>query len=189
MSSIKNFTLRLVFLILTLGAGPLEALVNPQIHGRDIVTGQESTVASTGKGLVVVFLSAKCPCSKSHTGELAELAREFKEFGFVGVHSNMDETEELAKAYFTELKLPFPVVRDVDAKIADRFKALKTPHAFVLAPSAETLFQGGMSDSKDCADAGRRYLREALSALREGKIPKERSVRTLGCAIVRRKNA
>lgn len=186
---IKKFALRFLFLSIALGAAPLEALVNPQVHGPDVMTGQETTVHSTSKGLVVVFLSAKCPCSKSHMSELAELAREFKEFAFVGVHSNMDESEELAKNYFTELKLPFPVIRDSEAKIADRFKALKTPHAFVLAPSAEPLFQGGMSDSKDCADAGRRFLREALTAINAGKTPKERSVRTLGCAIVRRRNA
>ncbi len=186
---IKKIALRFLFLVVALSAAQLEALVPPTVAGRDAVTGKEQFVQSSGQGLVVVFLSAKCPCSKSHMGELAELAKEYKEFQFVGVHSNMDESDELAKNYFSEFKLPFPVIRDPDAKIADRFKAAKTPHVFVWAASAEPMFQGGMSDSKDCADAGRRYLREALSDLRAGKTPRERSVRTLGCAISRRKSA
>ncbi len=185
---IKKFAVRLVFLTVALIAAPLEAAPPPTVGGRDVISGTEVIVRAE-KALVVVFLSAKCPCSKSHTGELADLAKEFKEFQFVGVHSNLDESNELAKNYFNELKLPFPVIRDSDAVIADRFKALKTPHAFVLTSASETVFQGGMSDSTDCADAGRRYLREALSDLRSGKPPRDRRVRTIGCAISRRRSA
>src|SRR5690242_3859591 len=42
---------------------------------------------------VVVFLSAKCPCSADHEPILDSLAQEFKGAGFqfVGIHSNADE--------------------------------------------------------------------------------------------------
>lgn len=186
MSKFNIFSLLFFSLLLTVFASRALAAV-PALGGRDILSGREISVNGAARGMVVVFLSAKCPCSMSHIGEVSALAREFTEFRFVGVHSNMDESEDLAKGYFAGQKLPFPVIQDREAAIADRFNAAKTPHAFVLTDGPEPVFQGGMSDSKDCADSGRKYLREALTDLRAGRPPRERSVRTLGCAISRRK--
>lgn len=158
------------------------------VTGVDILTGKPVTAAPGSKGLVIAFLSAKCPCSMSHIPELNELATQFKDFSFIGVHSNMDENEQLSRAYFAKTKLPFPVIADSNAKLADRFKALKTPHVFVVASDGRILFQGGMSDSKDCANADRHYLKEALGDLHAGKPVREASVRSLGCTISRRKS-
>ena len=146
MGMIKLFTVGILFLGI---AQIAHGAASPQVAGPNIISGKSETVKGGPKGLVVVFLSAKCPCSKSHTPELVQLAKEFKDFNFVAVHSNMDEKPELARDYFSELKLPFSVIQDYDARIADGFKALKTPHVFILDPSETVVFQGGMSDSKD----------------------------------------
>lgn len=165
----------------------LSAMAQTSVVGSNVITNETITAEETGKGLVVVFVSAKCPCSKSHMSELAQLAEEYRDFQFVGVHSNQDEDPALVKKYFTELALPFPVIRDVDFKLADRFKALKTPHAFVMAGATEPVFQGGVSNAKDCEKSDRKYLREALSDIKAGKSPREKSVRTVGCTISRKK--
>lgn len=156
-----------------------------RIQGEDILTGKDVTVTAGTAGLVVVFLSARCPCSKSHVNELGLLSKEYPEFSFVGVHSNVDETREITQAYFQEANLRFPIIQDRDAKIADEFKALKTPHAFVLRAKGEFLYQGGVSNSKDCEKADRKFLREALEDLHRKKAVRTAEGRTLGCAISR----
>jgi hypothetical protein len=155
-----------------------------RLQGVDIVSGK--AVEAEAKSAVVVFLSAKCPCSHDHTGELAELAKTYPQYKFFGVHSNADETAAETKAYFEKLNLPFPVVQDAGAAAANHFKALKTPHVFVLNSAGETVYQGGVSDSKDFERSDRKYLREALKDLHENKPVKTAAARSLGCAIKRK---
>jgi hypothetical protein len=156
------------------------------IEGRSLLTDVKVQVDSKDKkGLVVIFLSAKCPCSNSHNIELRDLAQSYKEFNFVAVHSNVDEGKELSKPYFEKAAFPFPVIEDEKAQIADKLQALKTPHAYIFSSSGDVLYQGGVSNSKDCAKADRKFLREALEDLHAGKSVRTPEGRTLGCAISR----
>jgi peroxiredoxin len=135
---------------------------------------------------VVVFLSARCPCSASHEPTLAALANEFgKEARFVGVHSNSDEPREESAAHFKGAALPFPVLQDEGAKIAGQFGALKTPHVYVLGKDGKVVFQGGVDNSHTASDADKFYLKDALTSLRAGKDPEINLARAIGCAIRR----
>ncbi|MBC7386965.1 MAG: redoxin family protein [Cryobacterium sp.] len=170
--------------------------IPPSLSGADI--GQKSEESSLvkkdlkdAKATVVVFLSAKCPCSASHESSLRSLATEYgaKGFQFIGIHSNRDETAEFAKAHFQSLHLPFPVIEDGQANetppLATAYGALKTPHAFVVSPSGEILYSGGVDDSKDATRATKLFLKDALIAVATGKKPEVTESRTLGCVIQR----
>lgn len=137
------------------------------------------------KGTVIVFLSANCPCSDSHMVELLRLKDKYPEFQFVGIHSNANESLELAKKYFSEKKVSFPVLQDEKAAIADQYKAYKTPHVFVLSAGGEKLYQGGVSDSSNLSKAKNFYLADALEAIKQSKPMAVTESRTLGCVIMR----
>lgn len=156
------------------------------VNGTDLFTGQSIEVKAGELGLVVAFLSAKCPCSISHVPELLNLAKTHPRFAFVAINSNADESLELARTYFREAKVPFPVIRDADAKLADQYRALKTPHVFVTDAKGATVFQGGMSDSSNCDESGKKYLREALADVSAGRKVRTASARPLGCTITRK---
>ncbi len=157
------------------------------LSGTDLRTGQGVSVnlKESSKGTVVLFLSAVCPCSKSHEKGLGVLAQEFPQFKFVGVHSNADEKSEMAKRHFQKAGFSFPVIQDENAKIAEEFRALKTPHAFIVGAKGECWFNGGVDNSNDSSQATQHYLRAALMDLQQGNEPKEKQVRTLGCIIRR----
>lgn len=104
---------------------------------------------------------------------------------FVAVHSNQDENVEGAKSHFQSAGFSFPVIRDEGTKIADEYRALKTPHAFVVGPKGECWFNGGVDDSNDSSKATKHFLRNALIDLKNGTEPREKQVRTLGCVIKR----
>lgn len=143
------------------------------------------------KATVVVFLSSRCPCSQSHEGILKAIAEEFATKGvrFIGVHSNVDEDPRASLEHFKKASLPFPVLQDEKARIADAFGALKTPHVFVVAKAedsgSEIVFQGGVTDTRHPAEGGRALLREALLAIGQGKKPEIPVARALGCVIQR----
>ena len=166
---------------------PLQSYAHPtSVSGKPVSGSRSVTVESKGKkGLVVVFLSSVCPCSNSHVPEIANLSKEYPEFAFVGVHSNTDETKNQTVKYFDQIELPFPVIQDNGAKIADEFKASRTPHAFVVLGDGSVAYQGGVTDSQDFSGASRKYLREALASLKAGEPVKITQGRPLGCAIGR----
>lgn len=136
-------------------------------------------------GTIIVFVSAKCPCSASHEVLLKELASEFKEFNFVGIHSNSDEDTETTKAHFSEAALPFPVLQDRKNSLGNQLGALKTPHAFVLGKDGRILYQGGVTDSHVGSTAKKHFLKEVLEDLRASKPLRHKEGRALGCYIQR----
>lgn len=161
----------------------------PEYSGKDVLSGVDTRVALTAaqKANVVVFLSAKCPCSASHEVVLKDLYRDFhaRGFSFTGVHSNADEDQALAASHFKESALPFPVLQDSDQKLANAFGAFKTPHVFIVSPKGEILYQGGVDETHIAALAKKPYLKNALLAVAQGHEPDPKEVRVLGCAIKR----
>lgn len=156
------------------------------VTGQDLLKSETVTISAENKrGLVVVFLSSRCPCSNSHIGELKSLATEYPDFNFVGIHSNVDEGIESSKPYFENAALPFPIVEDQKVELANAYQALKTPHAFVIKSDGKIAYQGGVSSSNQFAAADRKYLREALDDLHNDRSVKTPEGRTLGCVISR----
>lgn len=165
-----------------------EATVYGKLKGNDLVTNglvDLDLEKDQKKALVVLFLSAKCPCSNSHIAEIQNLSSEFKDFEFVAVHSNQDEKLDLSKQYFSNLNLKFPVIQDEKAKLADIYKAYKTPHAFVVYPDGKIAYQGGVSSSHEFLKADKKYLRDALTDIQNKRPVKVSESRTLGCSISR----
>lgn len=165
-------------------AFPILASATP-IGGNDLFTGKHLEVPSGKKGTVLIFLSAQCPCSQSHVASLKKLSEEYKDFTFIAIHSNSDEGKDFTQKYFKEIDLKFAVIQDSDGKIADKFRALKTPHAFVLDEQGKILYKGGMTDSHDGGSANKQYLKEALNDLSKGQTVRLAETRTLGCHISR----
>lgn len=160
------------------------------LGGQDLLRDERIDVDfKNASGLVVVFLSAKCPCSKSHVEPLKKMASDYPKFKFVAVHANVDEPLDEARAYFGQMKLSFPIIEDGDQALAQRFGASRTPHAFVLTKGDQTVYRGGVSDSHDGVHAKVWPLKEALDDITAGRPVRRAEARALGCAISRGRRA
>lgn len=156
--------------------------------GESLLSGKKIQVPridETRKGLVIIFLSTKCPCSNSHIDLVKKLSEQYKDFRFLIVHSNPDESKTEAVAYFKIFSSPIEVIRDEKTKIADTLRAYKTPHAFVLNAKGEMIYRGGVTNSAHAASADRQFLAEVLQDISEGKPARISEGRTLGCVISR----
>lgn len=137
--------------------------------------------------MVIIFLSSVCPCSNAHIPHIKELAETYPKIEFLGVHANQNETLAQAKEYFNALNLPFKVIHDSDAKLADELKAFKTPHAYLISSSGEILYSGGISSSAKARDADNYFLKEAIEDFLNNRTIKIKQGRPLGCVISRKK--
>lgn len=156
--------------------------------GESLISGQKiqiQRIDEKSKGLVLIFMSTKCPCSHSHVDLIKNLSGKHKEFRFLIIHSNPEETKAEAQAYFKTFASVIEVLKDEKTKIADLLKAYKTPHAFVFNEKGEIVYRGGVTNSAHASSAERQYLAEVLQDLSEGKKPRIDQGRTLGCVISR----
>jgi peroxiredoxin len=124
--------------------------------------------------LVVVFITADCPLAKLYAPRLAELARAHESQGvrFLAIGSSRhDRPEDLAR-YARAHALPFPVLRDVGARAAHRFRATRSPEAFVLDASRQIRYSGRIDDQHSVGThrpaAAHHELADAVHALLAG---------------------
>lgn len=135
---------------------------------------------------VFIFLSGQCPCSQGFSQHLNELSQKYKNIKFYAVLSNKDEDYEKSKIYYSQtMKFKFPVLVDKKATLADDFKALKTPHIFVVDSKLKTIYSGGVADRRMIQMATKFYLQEVLEDLKNNKAPRHKLTKTLGCYIRR----
>lgn len=160
-----------------------------QFDGLDLVTNSKIAISADStdkiKATALVFISAKCPCSGSHMTELKDLALNYPEIQFVGIHSNLDESLMMSQDFFKNNQLGFPILQDENQKLAEHFGAYKTPHVFVLDSKGEVLYKGGVTNSHQAPKSDKKYLREVLKALAAHEPLPWKQTKALGCAIER----
>ncbi|MBP9679780.1 MAG: redoxin domain-containing protein [Bacteriovorax sp.] len=148
-------------------------------------TTETLLLSKAQKPTVVVFLSKDCPCSKGNLDYINELAQQFTSFRFIGIHSKKQTTPDEVNLYLQDKNIRFDVFNDPDLTIADQFKALKTPHAFILSTTGEILYNGGVTNSTFPKNAKDFFLRDAIINIQNHKAPVKTETKALGCFIVR----
>jgi len=135
-------------------------------------------------GNVLIFVSKDCPCSLSNLSYINNLASEFTDYNFVGIHSKKDIGNDEVQAFIQNNNLSFDIINDSDLKIANTYKALKTPHAFILK-NEEIVYNGGITNSTMPENAKELFLHDALMSMKAKGRPDKSETKTLGCFISR----
>jgi thiol-disulfide isomerase/thioredoxin len=157
-------------------------------------TGKPWSLAADGreaKAVVVLFLGTECPVSNAYVPVLSALAREYESRGvlFVGVNSNRQDDATAVARHAKEYNLPFLMLKDEGAALADRFAAKRTPEAFVLDGTRTVRYRGRIDDQYDKGvqrpRPGRRELAAALDAMLAGKDVTRAVTEPAGCFIGR----
>ncbi|MBX9789193.1 MAG: redoxin domain-containing protein [Pirellulales bacterium] len=101
-----------------------------------------------GRIAVVAFVGTECPLVALYGPRLAELAAEYEAKGiaFLGIDSNEQDTRAEVFAWSQKAGIEFPVVKDVDCKVADHFGAKRTPEVFVLDRERVVRYRGRIDD-------------------------------------------
>jgi hypothetical protein len=133
---------------------------------------------------VLIFISKDCPCSKANLSYINKLAEEFTDYHFIAIHAKKNVTNSEVETYLRDKKLGFDIVNDSDLSIANTYKALKTPHAFILHGN-DVVYNGGITNSTMPEHAKEFFLRDALVSMKKNGKPDRPETKTLGCFISR----
>jgi hypothetical protein len=158
-------------------------------------TAGQPVQRADAKATVIAFLSFECPVSNSYSAPLAKLANEYGPKGvtFIAVNPGEMLTPEFEKQV-KDLKLGFPVLRDVDFTVADALKATTTPEVFVLDRHSVLRYRGRIDNGyyarlKKSPQVTSHDLKDALDDLLASNTVRRPATPSVGCPIVRPANA
>lgn len=169
----------------------------PAFQAMDAAGHMRSLDEFAGKAVVLEWSNHQCPYVRKHyeTGNMQALQREAAAQGAVwltvlssapGKEGNVSgaEAQRLTTA---RNAAPTAVLLDPTGALGRLYGARSTPHMFVISADRRLVYQGGIDDrnSADHAtvEGARNYVREALTALHEGRQPAVSAAPSYGCSI------
>jgi hypothetical protein len=178
---------------------PRTELALPDVSGKEIsLKGAAGT-----NGVVVIFSCNTCPFVVGSDGSEGWEGRypALGEFcakngvGFVLVNSN--EAKREAGDSFADMQAHYKAkgyngyyLLDKGHVVADAFGARTTPHVFLFDKDLHLAYKGAIDDNVDSAKAVKsEHLRDAISAMVEGRAIATPMTRNLGCSIKRTPHA
>lgn len=139
------------------------------------------------KAVVIMFIATQCPVSNAYNDRMVKLYDEYaaKNVVFLGINSNKQEDVKEIKDHAEEHKFQFPVLKDPQNKIADKYQAQVTPEIFVVNSKHELLYHGRIDDSRREDEIDSHDLKDALDAILAGKPVENTETKAFGCSIKR----
>ena len=139
------------------------------------------------KGVVVFFVSTKCPYSNAYQARMNALASEYASKGIavVGINSNKSEPASEVAEHSKKKAVTFPVLKDEGNRIADAYEANHTPEAYLIDAKGNLVYHGRIDESQDEKDARSHDLKNAVNALLAGKPVPVAETKAFGCSIKR----
>jgi peroxiredoxin len=178
---------------------PKAELAMPDVSGKELSLKD----AAGAHGVVVIFSCNTCPFVIGSDGSegwegrypaLGEFCNK-NNVGFVLVNSN--EAKREAGDSFADMQAHYKAkgyngkyLLDKGHVVADAFGARTTPHVFLFDKDLHLAYKGAIDDNVDSAKAVKaEYLRDAISAMVEGRAIATPVTRNLGCSIKRTPHA
>lgn len=151
----------------------------------------ELSTEPESKATVVCFLGAECPLARLYGPKLNEMQAAYAAQGvqFIGVNSNQQDSLEDVKQYVKRYEISFPMAKDYNNEVADRFHAVRTPEVFVLDQQLTVRYRGRIDNQYlpgiSRAETTTHDLKNALDQLLAGKPIEVSETKPNGCFIGR----
>ena len=143
------------------------------------------------KATIVMFISTECPVSNDYNERIVALHNDYKDqdVQFIGINSNKNEPVKEIAEHNKANKFDFLVLKDLENKIADKFRARRTPEVYLLDKKRILRYRGAIDDRQQNPET--HYLRQVLDLVVAGKeIPKDlKTTKAFGCTIKRVRKA
>lgn len=145
-----------------------------------------SYAALKGKVTVVAFISTQCPVSNAYNDRMNAIYKEFSDrVKFIFINANANESSDQVREHAGTVGFDFPVYKDVNNVVADRFGAQATPETYVIDSAGIMRYHGYVDDAQNPARIKNRGLRLAIAAVLEGKPVTTSETKAFGCTIKR----
>jgi len=151
---------------------PFGLFASDEVAGGWKTLGDAAGWVRTGAAAPVVLMwwSPKCPTSAKYEERIVEILQKTGARLFP-VATNFADDDASIRAYLQGKGIPYRVLIDREAVLADRFGAKRTPHVFVFDAKGTLRYSGAVDDDKEEGRAD--WLLSALEAIADGGRPVE----------------
>ena len=151
----------------------------------------ESFAELRGPITVVTFISVQCPVSNAYNERMNAVYRDYSAKGvkFIFVNANNSESTGDVAAHAKRVGFAFPVYKDPNNVLADRFDAQVTPESYVIDSQGIIRYHGSIDDQQKESRVRQRRLRAALDEVLAGKDVQAKETKAFGCTIKRVRKA
>jgi peroxiredoxin len=140
--------------------------------------------------VVVAFSCNHCPYVMAWEDRMNDIARDYADKGvaMVAINANNEVThpaDSFGKMVerADEKGFVFAYARDESQEVARAYAAERTPEFYVLDGERNVAYHGALDDNTEPDLATESFLRDALDAVLEGKIPATIETPAVGCTI------
>jgi peroxiredoxin len=161
----------------------------PGFQLKDASGTSRSLESYSGKIVVLVFWSCKCPVSLTYDERVEKLQAKYSDKSIVvlGVDSNANDNADEIRANAANLKIQFPILLDSEGDVSEKLGATHTPDFFVLDRESVLRYRGALDNNKKVGENGRiAYVEDAIDAILSGRAIPVSETRPFGCSIKRR---
>jgi len=129
-------------------AEKLNSSIGQKIEGFELQDfyGKTHTLADyADQQLVIIyFTGTECPLAKLYAPRMERISQKYASQGvaMLGINSNRQDSITEIAAYAHRHGVTFPILKDAGNKVADQFKAERTPQVFVLNKDREICYHG-----------------------------------------------
>jgi thiol-disulfide isomerase/thioredoxin len=155
---------------------------------------------SDSKVFCIIFTCNHCPTAQGFEDEIIDIVNDYKskDVAFVGISPNDPQSVRLNECGYTDLsdsfeemkirakykKYNFPYLYDGDSqKFSKEYGPKATPHAFVFDKDRKLRYRGRICEGENPAKTKSHDLRNALTAVLEGKAVEPEITIPRGCSI------
>ena len=151
--------------------------------------GKSYTLSDTKdvKAIVLMFIGTRCPVSNAYNERMVNLYNDYssKDVVFLAINSNKAEDVGECKEHAEEHNFKFPVLKDLDNIVADKYDAQVTPEIYVVNTKRELLYHGRIDNSQREDNVENQDLRNALDEILDGEAVSVTETKAFGCTIKR----
>jgi peroxiredoxin len=161
----------------------------PSFQLKDASGASRSLESYSGKILVLVFWSFKCPVSLAYDDRVEKLQAKYadKNVAVLGVASGANDNADEIRANAANLKIQFPILLDSEGDLAEKLGATHTPDVYILDRDGTLRYRGAFDNNKKLGENGRvAYVEDAVDAILGGRAIPISEMRPFGCSIKRR---
>ena len=149
---------------------------------------------TSAKGYILVFTCNTCPYSKMYEDRLIDLHNKYADQGYPVLAIQPNSPEKSPGDSFENMQkraedkgFPFAYVMDETQEITAAYGATNTPHVYLLNKTGndfEVAYIGAIdNNSRNASAVTRKYVEEAIDALKAGKSVGTTDTKAIGCTI------
>jgi len=162
----------------------------PDFSIPDAVSGKTVTLQSllsTNKAVVLIYVSTQCPYSNGYNARYQALANKYGPLGVavVGINSNSTESDQDVVEHSFEHHFTFPILKDGNNIVADKYGASHTPEAYLIDGNGNLVYHGRIDNSVELNEVKTHDLANAIDAVLAGKPVINSETKAFGCSIKR----